>query len=367
MNQPMRILQVTGPLDIGGIENLLLNLHRAIDKEEIQFDYISHSNAEGFHEEEIKKLGGNVYHCPRYSGVNHFDYLHWWSDFFNSHKEYKIIHSHIRSTASLFLPIAKQHGLHTIVHSHSTATDGKGISFLLRTHNQKKLENMVEYRFACSDSAGKWLFPTKEFYILKNAIDTETYKFNEIIREQIRTEYKFKSEDIVIGTVGRYDPRKNPEGIMEIFSNCHDLSDKFKLLWVGCGEKNAEAERFLEDKNISAYSILTEKRNDVYRLLQAIDIFILPSFSEGLGLSAIEAQAAGLPCFLSDTIPHEVKITELCRFLPLGDYKHWAEEICKTDISNRHDTSKQIISAGYDIHTTAKWLEDFYLKIANER
>jgi len=98
-------------------------------------------------------------------------------------------------------------------------------------------------------------------------------------------------------------------------------------------------------------------------LMQAMDVLLLPSFSEGLPVVTIEAQAAGLPCFISDTITREADITGLCHYLPIADLNTWANAILN-DHTPRENTSQQIIDAGYDIHTTAKWLQDFYLKIA---
>lgn len=186
----IRILHVLGGLDRGGAETMVMNLYRAIDKTQVQFDFITHTNRRQAYTEEIEKLGGKIYYFPKFKGINYFQLKSIWKKFFKDHPEYRILHSHVRSYASLYLPIAKKAGLKTIIHSHSTS-NGRGLGSVVKRIMQYPLRWQADYFFGCSKEAGTWLFGDKivnspKYHILRNAIDTEQYKFNPEIRKEYR-------------------------------------------------------------------------------------------------------------------------------------------------------------------------------------
>ena len=154
MNEPVKVLQVLGSLNRGGAESMVMNLYRTIDSNKVQFMFVSHGNRNEAFVNEIERIGGKVYFCPRYNGKNHFKYCKWWDSFFNEHKELSIVHSHIRSTAVLIIKKAKKYGLKTIVHSHSTS-NGKGISALVKYCLQFPLRFKSDYYFGCTEESGK--------------------------------------------------------------------------------------------------------------------------------------------------------------------------------------------------------------------
>ena len=153
----IRILHVLGSLNMGGAETLIMNLYRNIDRDKIQFDFVVHTNKIGLYEDEIKELGGKIYRIQRYKGINHFSYKKEWNNFFEEHKEYKIIHGHMRSTASIYLKIAKKYGRITIAHSHNTS-NGHGFSSLVKKILQYNIRNVSDYFMGCSYEANKRLF-----------------------------------------------------------------------------------------------------------------------------------------------------------------------------------------------------------------
>jgi glycosyltransferase involved in cell wall biosynthesis len=370
MDKPIRILHVLGGMNRAGAETMIMNLYRNIDRTKLQFDFIVHTNEKCDYDEEIRALGGKIYSIPQYIGKNHFKYILAWNKFFRNHPEYKIIHGHVRSTASIYLKIAKKFELITIAHSHSTSS-GTGIASIVKNTLQYPIRFTADYFLACSKFAGEWLFGNKickknNFHILKNAIDTKKFNYNENIRLNKREELGIENK-FVIGHVGRFQPPKNHDFLIQIFSEIINKNPHSVLLLVGEGELKNKVQKKVIHLGISDSVIFTGKRSDISEIVQAMDVFVFPSLYEGLGIGVVEAQASGLPCVIADTIPQEALITDLVEVLSLKKPKeYWAKEILKYNEKekySRNSTYEQIKLNGYDIEETSKWLEKFYLKI----
>lgn len=362
-NSPIRVLCVFGCLDRGGAETMCMNLYRHIDRTKVQFDFVKHTDKACAFDEEIKSLGGRIYSAPRFKGWNLIAYLRWWDKHLKQHPEHQIVHGHYFSISGLYFWIAKRNGRITVAHSHATSLlpdhriIEKGFLFLCGKYS--------DYRLACSKAAGDFFFGKKDYTVLKNAIDTEKFSFDAKRRAQMRTTLNIE-DNFVLGAVGRIEQIKNPFGIVRIFREVLDRNDKARLLWVGDGPCRSAVEAELEQLGIKDKVIMTGVRDDVDHLLQAMDVFVFPSFREGLGLVAIEAQAAGLFCFISDSVTEEVNITQLCSFLPLDQPALWAEKILSVSCGRR-DTSQLIRDAGYSIAQTAKQLQEFYCGILQDK
>ena len=372
MAEPIRILQVIGIMNRGGAEAMIMNLYRHIDKEKIQFDFVEHTAESAAFDEEIISMGGKIYHCPKYIGTNHFQYCQWWNNFFSEHaSEYSVVHGHIGSTAAIYLKIAKNYGLYTIVHSHSTK--GKiGIKNLLYRCMSYPTRFISDYFFACSKQAcidryGKKVSrDSSKHKILNNAIDTKTYKYDFKTRNESRKEFVLDNE-IVIGHVGRFVIEKNHEFLVEVFRKILNNNKNVKLLLVGDGPLKKDVLQQVEEMGIKDNVIFAGIRSDVNRMLQRMDIFVMPSLFEGLPVSLVEAQATGLPCVISDTIPEDCHITDLVSTLKLQDSTElWAEHILNRAKEIRKDYSPEIQKAGFDITETSKWLEEFYIEHSRE-
>lgn len=364
----IRVLHVLGALNRGGAETMVMNLYREIDRTKIQFDFIIHTTSHCDYTDEILQLGGKIYSVPKYCGYNHFQYIKSWKNFFHNHPEYKILHSHVRSTASLYLPIAKKYGLITIIHSHNTSC-GKGLSAIVKKALQLPLRYQANYFFACSFEAGQWLFGNKiennkNFIIIKNAIDSEQFSYSVEKRKIIRNEFNLSDSCLVLGHIGRFHEQKNHLFLLNVFSEILRENPDSALLLVGDGKLKAYIDGLIKEMNLQGKVIMTGTRDDISTLLSGIDVFVLPSLFEGLPVVAIEAQASGAKCFLSDTITREVMITDRCAFLPIDNPQKWATSIINADLS-RSNTTDEIRNAGYDIKTTSKWLEDFYLDLGD--
>ena len=369
MKYPIRILHVFGSLNRGGAETMVMNLYRNLDRDKIQFDFVMHCTGKCDYNEEIEKLGGRIFSVPRFHGTNYFQYIAAWNGFFQEHREYRIIHGHVRSTASIYLGIAKKYGLVTIAHSHSTSS-GKGIRAAAKNILQYPIRYRAEYLFACSRGAGRWLYGKKavskpNFRIVNNAIETEKYAFNLAVRSRMRKTLGLEDK-FVVGHVGRFHPSKNHAFLLEIFYATLRKDRNAVLLLVGDGELCPQIEEQIGELGLKDHVILTGVRSDVPELLQAMDVFVFPSLYEGLGIVTVEAQAAGLPCFVSEAVPKEAYLTELIRCIPLSAAPEiWAETILECrDGFVRKDASGQVAVAGYDIRETAEKLQNFYLGAA---
>ena len=207
----------------------------------------------------------------------------------------------------------------------------------------------------------------KNFFILNNAIDTEKYICNDCIKNKKDKELCIDESQIVLGNVGRFYHQKNHQFIIDVFYEYKKRVPSAVLILVGDGDLKNEILEKTNKMNIDDSVIFTGVRSDIPELLNAFDLFIMPSFYEGLPVSAIEAQASGLKCLLSDTITKEVDITGNVEFMSLKKSpKEWAEKIVLMLPYERKNTQQKIIDAGYDIKSTAEWLTDFYLKLAEK-
>lgn len=365
MAQPIRILQVLGTLDRGGAEAMVMNLYRAIDRDKVQFDFVVHTAVPAAYDDEVIALGGKKYVAPRYSGKNHFAYKKWWERFFAEHSEYRIVHSHVRSTAAILLSIAKKHGCVTIAHSHSTSS-GSGFSAFVKNMLQHPIRYVADYCIGCSQIAGEWLFGKKicvsdRYISMPNAIDVSSYGYDPNTAQILRRELDFREDDIVVGHVGRFSEPKNHLFLIDIFEQLYKHNDHYKLLLVGDGELQEQVRKKVQDRGLNNAVQFTGTRSDIPQLLMAMDVFLFPSKWEGLPVSVVEAQAAGLLCIISDVITHEVCITPLVQQISLHEpLSVWSSAVTKSIDTSHKDVRQEIIAAGYDISNTARKMADFY-------
>jgi len=366
MSEPIRILHMIGSLNIGGSQSMIINLHKAIDKSKVQFDYIIDHPGHLYYESVVKSLGGKIYEFPTFKGYNFLEIRKFWELFFKDHPDYKILHSHVRSYASLYLPIAKKAGLKTIIHSHSTS-NGKGFGSVVKRIMQYPLRWQADYFFGCSKEAGAWLFGDKivnspKYHILQNAIDTKQYKFNPEIRKEYREKFSLGDKKTFIH-VGRFHPAKNHAFLLKVFAEIHKQDANTVLLLAGDGELRPEIERQISELDLKKDVLLLGNRSDVPKLLMSADCFLFPSVWEGFGMVAVEAQAVGLPCICSDAIPQSVKVTEQCVFISTENAQIWAGKALAFALNanklSRNDI-QSVVDNGFDIKKSSEKLCSFY-------
>ncbi len=365
--EPIRVLQVVGKMHYGGMETLIMNVYRKIDRSKVQFDFMVHYREPGAYDDEIRRLGGNIYVMPSTVPQNYFKYKKALKQFFIQHPEYKIIHGHLHSTAFLYHKMAKKYGKANccITHAHNDGYDHnlKGeIAYRTSLWAQKR----TDVFFGCSEAACAFFFPqaikTRPMTIIKNGIDSEKYIYNPHIRDTVREELGIKNQ-FVVGHVGRFFPQKNHEYLLQIFQAVCVKMPNSRLLLVGDGYLKEVIEKKCAAMGLKEQVLFLGTRPDVNRILQAADVFVLPSLYEGLGIVLIEAQAAGLPSFTSaDVVPQDAKVSQLLQYIPLEEPPAvWSERICKAFPHERSSPIDAIKEHGFDIQTTADYLQDFYL------
>ena len=374
MSSPVRVLHVLSGLGRAGAESMVMNLYRDIDRTRLQFDFMVCSGGEtkDSFADEILSLGGRIYTVPRFGLKTVFPFVRAWSEFFKTHGEYQIIHGHLRSSASIYLGIARRYGLVTIAHSHSTSS-GKGLAALVKNLLQLPLRWTADYLIACSNAAGVWLFGKKavrqdNYFVLNNALDADAFAFDAEKRRAARAVLGLE-DAFVIGHIGSFIPVKNHAFIFKLLEAVSRKNGAAVLLLIGEGELRGNIEALARERGIRERLIFMGVRKDIPALLCAMDVFVLPSKWEGLPLTAVEAQASGLPCILSDVITTEAKISPLVSFLPLeAGVEAWADRILAVSKDNRRPNMRDAVRmAGYDSAETARRLQAFYLDVLAKR
>lgn len=361
MDQPIRILHVVTYMGRGGLETMIMNYYRHLDRSKVQFDFLVHRDFRGDYDDEIESLGGRIFRIPRLVPWSR-SYLKSLENFFCEHSAYKIVHVHQDCLSSVILKVAKKCGVPVrIAHSHNSNQD-KNLKYPIKLLCKQFIPTYATHLFACGKEAGDWMFSGAPFRVLNNAIDAKQYVYDSNRRCQIRAALGIPDDAFVIGHIGRFNAVKNHAFLLDVFARVRQQGSNAILLLVGDGDLRAEMEQKAATLSISSNVIFTGIRSDVPELLQAMDCFVFPSLYEGLPVTLIEAQAAGLPCIVSDGVPIECDKTGLVTRIPLpAGTAHWAEETLKTQSNARQNTKEQIVQAGYDIEANAQWLQDFYL------
>ena len=365
-DKKIKVLHILGRFQIGGAETYVMNILRNIDRNRYQFDFIVHGEDIGDYENEARKLGSCIYRITKYKLYNHLKYKKQLNDFFAKHSEYKIVHCHVRSTASLILKIAKKYGIKTIAHSHSTS-NGKGLSSLIKNHLQKKIVRYADYQLSCSKEAAIWLYGKKCFnncncIVLKNGIDSGNFKYNKKYREEIRNKYSIKKDDLLIGHVGRFEDVKNHDFIVEIGKELIKNNSKIKFILCGSGSLKEKIMQRVSELSINNNFIFVEPTKDINKYYDAFDLFILPSKYEGLGIVLIEAQYSGLSCFVSPNISDEAIISTNVKRIDLNVNK-WVKEIVSFSYNVRRSEELTEKAKEYDIYYTCGELCKIYSKL----
>ena len=367
----IRVLHIMGSLNRGGLETFVMNVYRQIDRERIQFDFLLTQDASGGYEEEAAAMGARIYHIPpRNKGFK--DYNRALDGFFRTHSGYAAVHQHVSSLTSI-APIryAKKHGIPVrILHAHSSAI-AKSLRLRWAHLAFHCLGKLVVRRWAthwlgCSEKALDWVYRgtgvRSRAVMVNNGIDCAAYAYDEKTRETVRAELNISKDAFVMGHVGRFAPVKNHAFLIDILAEVRKSVPEAKLLLVGKGGTMDAVKAKAEEKGLSAEVVFTGERSDVARLLQAMDVFVMPSLFEGLPVSMVEAQAAGLPLVVSSAISRDSDITGTVLFKPLADtVESWAESVLAwKEKVGRADNKEKIKQIGFDSATTAAWLCRLY-------
>lgn len=369
-SKPLRVLHVVTSMNFGGLETMIMNYYRHIDRQKVQFDFLVHREERASYDDEIELLGGIIYRLPRLVPWS-IRYRKALNDFFQLHPEYKIVHVHQDCLGSIALKAAKKHGVPIrIAHSHNSDID-KNIKYPIKIFYKQFITKYATKLMACGELAGKWMFGcsnASKFSVLPNAIDSKVFDYNPQERKTLRKELGISDEEFVIGHVGRFSPQKNHLFVVDVFKAMHELKQNSKLILVGDGKLRSIIEKRVLDLGLKECVYFAGTTQMVSSYFQAMDAFVLPSKYEGLAIVVIEAQTAGLPCIIADSISDECVIDlELVSKLSIEDTpQNWAKCILDSLDILRKGRRANTVMSGYDIIECAKKLQTFYLECLDE-
>lgn len=372
----IRIAQILGKMNGGGAEQMVMNYYGAIDREQVRFDFFLFKGSTCVPIEEIKAMGGGLFVLP---SLRHpFKYMKTLAGLLRENG-YDIVHCHLSTLSFPALRAAKKAGVRVrILHNHSTSG---GKRELLRNMAKALFKPIARHYatdyFACSELAARWMYgarpicglnepspPVKTVRIMRNAVDTEKFRYNEKKRSEVRGEFRIPSKTLVFGHIGRFCPQKNQMFLIDIFIEILKRHKNSVLLMAGTGRDMELIRARVMTAGLDGKVILAGQREDADRLYSAFDCFLLPSNYEGLPVVGVEAQSAGLYCLFSDKITREAKISDGVQYLSLKtSAEDWACAALSFARLRNKNGAEQVCAAGYDIHGAAKELEDYYLDL----
>ena len=354
MERPLRVAQVLNRMDSGGIEAVVMNYYRHVDRDRIQFDFYFAADSAFPQREELERLGAGIFLVPSYSHP-----LAYHRALCRAFKagDYTIVHAHLSTMSVFALFAAWRAGVPVrICHNHTTAHWGGGkktlLKYILRPFNKLFA---TDY-FACGEKAGRWMYGNRCFdagrvHVMPNAIDTKKFEYDQAARIRLREELKIPQDAFVVGHVGRFMYQKNHPFLLQVFKEILRLRENAFLLLVGEGELQETIRQSVREQSLEGKVIFTGARQDVSKLYSAMDVFCLPSFYEGLPVVALEAQANGLPCVFSDRITSEVLLNQSAVCLPLETQQRWALKLLKVERLPEEESLTQ-----FDVNSQAEIL-----------
>lgn len=366
----IRVLHSVSNMDRAGIETMLMNYYRHIDREKVQFDFLCNKSKPGAYDAEISELGGRIFHTPGLNPTKYLQYLNYMKQIFTEYPEFKIVEAHNGALGVYALHSAKVNYIPIrIFHAHG-ASITKDWKMPIKLFCKSRLKSNINQNFTCGIAAAEYYFGknivlNNQYELIPNAIEVEKFLFNNGKRNEIRTRYGI-NDKYVIGHVGRFMTQKNHKFLISAFEQVYKKNKNAVLVLLGDGELMDEIKTLVNKKNLNV--IFVGNVENVNEWYSAFDVFVLPSIWEGLPVVGVEAQAADLPCLFSDTITKEIGFSKKSQFISTDDAQKWANSIC--DIMKkpleRMDKTELITTKGYNIRNEAVKLQDRYLKLYEE-
>ena len=314
-----RLLCLISAMNTGGAETFLMKLYRQLDKTKYQMDFCVNIIGEGYYDYEIENMGGKMYHIPSKS-ENFKEFKKQLTSIVKNEKYEYVLRVTSSAMGFLDLMVAKRAGAKVCVARSSNSSDGGGVKLKV-AHIVGRLlyDKYVDVKIAPSDLAAKYTFGKQAYHdgevaILKNALDLNVYRFDQSTRDRVRGEFSIPEGAIVIGHIGRFSHQKNHSFLVDIFREIHSKNEDTILMLVGNGELFNEVNDKIRSYRLEDSVIFSGVRSDIPAILSAMDVFVFPSFYEGMPNVVIEAQSTGLPCIISNTITKEANITGLVIF-----------------------------------------------------
>jgi glycosyltransferase involved in cell wall biosynthesis len=367
MSKPIRVLQIIGLACGGGVEAVIMNYYRHIDKNKIQFDFVVHKGAVKSFVDEAKSMGAKVYEVTPYT-ENIFKFT---CEIYRIIKKerYQIVHSNMNSLSAFPLFAAYIAGVEVrILHNHTTDNKAEGLRTWVKRLLRPFAKIFANQYWACSNLAAEWMYGKKaiannKVTIINNAIDLEQFKFNEQVRIRLRKELGLEN-CFVVGHVGRFMQQKNHCFLIDVFNKLVQQKQDARLLLIGDGPLKNEIEERVKKLELTEKVVFLGVRTDVASLYNVMDVFVLPSLYEGLGMVVVEAQVNGLPVLVSEAVPNEAKVNCNINFCNLNKpLAYWRNSIIQISKKERFKSSMIVDNNNFDIRYESKNIEKIYLKL----
>lgn len=370
-----KVLEVFAePISSGGQEKYVENMYTGMKDRTFKIDVFTpfKCDNENFINT-FKNNGENVYTKDKIFGRDKsLIFKKELNKFLKTHN-YDIVHIHSGSSLSLMYGcfIAKKNNIKkVIVHSHCAGIESIKHR-IIKFFTSIIIERYADYYYACSNIAGKWkynrnILKCSKFKVLNNAIDTDKIFYDENIRKETRKDLKIEDK-FVVGHIGRFTEQKNHRFLINVFEEISRQKNNAVLILIGEGTLENEIKLLVKKKNLEERVYFLGRRTDINRILNAMDVFVLPSLYEGLPIVGVEAQATGLPVITSNNVTKDMPISSLSTYLPLENYNLWAKKIIKVFNEHKRNSTTLIIKdKDYDIQSVSNNLRDDYNKILNE-
>lgn len=373
MKKTIKVLRIISQCKAGGVETIALNYYKNLDHSKVKMDFLCYDQCFPVFNKELNKFGDKVIVAPKFSRHLYDSIMKVKSTV--KEGKYDIVHIQLNTLNVFPLIGAKLGGAKIIISAnHSTAnlryeTKKSILKYFLRPFAGA----FATHYAACSKYAGAWCFGEKrlnngEIEIIHNAIDLDKFEFKENIRVEVRNNEKWNNR-LVIGNIGRFVLQKNHKFLIDIFEKVLAKRSNALLVLVGEGPLKEDIRKYAIKKGLQDYVQFLGVREDVYKIMQGMDLFVFPSLYEGLGNVVTEAQAAGLTVVASDEVPDEVKLTDLVHFIPLKEGSSiWADYINSLEVpKHRISTRLSLEQSGYDIVNATRKLENYYFSLVTQR
>ena len=369
-NKKIRVLVVFGAIANGGVEHIITDIFNNIDKTVFESKAVYHAGDCTLEDVPLlKETWNEMEQIPQFNTINWYSYRKWWKNYIKEHKHFDIIHLNYLDSAFCFIDLFNDVKTISIGHAHNPKSRPYSIGQLVSDIISYPARFMCKYLIACSKQTALEIFGNKatetKTSILLNGIDLTRFRYDTILRNSIRNNYNAGNK-IIIGHVGRFAKQKNHEFIINVFELFHKKHSNSELWLIGEGDLKHNIKDLVKEKGINSAVRFIGIVNNVEAYMNAFDLFLFPSTYEGLGIVAVEAQATGLPCIVSDRVPDEADIKAgLFEKIPLeSPLSEWQSRISNA-LHNikREDQAANTKIAGFDIQDKASWVENFYKSI----
>lgn len=365
VSRKIRILCINPGINYcGGVESYSINYFRNINRSKFQIDFAAHSIEKLNYKSEIEKCGSKVYIFPKFSLKNVCKIMKQLDLFFKENSNYDIIHCNMANASPFYFYYARKNGIKIrILHSHQSKY-AKNILHAIRNIPLIWLgKKMATNYVACTNDAGKFLFSKCYFTIISNAINIEKFSFSKSKRDEIRKRYNLNNK-IVVGHVGRLSYEKNHNFMIEILYELKKINNDVILMLIGSGEEEINIREKINKLGLTNDVKFIGDVNNPEDYYQAMDVFLFPSFYEGLGIAAIEAQISGLPVVCNKKLPSDLNVTKSVIRLELKDYpQNWANMILKASKLTRKDNTQILKNSNFNIQKETIKLENLYERL----